>query len=159
MKLKKQKTLAARIMKCGRDRVWMDPSRVADAAEAITAEDIRKFIKDGVIVKTPKRGVSNFRKKKIAKQKLKGRRRDRGSKKGTLHTRTPKKRTWIKKIRALRDQLTKLRDENSIARSDYRKLYMKAKSGFFRSRAHLMFYLERNELLKKGGKVVEKEKK
>ena len=70
--------MAAKIMKCGKSRVWMDPTRLADIEEAITSEDVRRLIRDGVIAAKPKKGLSTFRKKKIAAQKKKGRRRNRG---------------------------------------------------------------------------------
>ena len=35
--LKYQKNVAARILKCGKSRVWLNPSRINDVSEAITA--------------------------------------------------------------------------------------------------------------------------
>ena len=158
MDLKSQKNIAARILKCGKSRVWLDPSRINDISEAITAADIRRLAKDGVIKALPKKGISSFRKKKIAKQKLKGRRKGKGSRKGKIGTRVLKKKTWIKRIRALRKLLKELRDSGRIDKNDYRKIYLKAKSGFFRSRAHLMGYLESNEIIKESKNVQEKKK-
>lgn len=146
--MKSQRIMAAKIMKIGASRVWMDPSRLADIDEAITAEDIRRLIKDGVIVAKPKDGLSSFRKKKIAQQKKKGRRHGRGSVKGSKGARVKKKRVWIKTIRSIRTLLRQFRTEGRIDNATYRDMYMKAKSGFFRSRAHVMIYLERNNLLK-----------
>jgi large subunit ribosomal protein L19e len=149
MDLKSQKKLASRIMKCGITRVWMDPARSADIAEAITAGDMRKLVNDGVVKAVPKVGVSNFRKNKIAKQKKKGHRKGTGSRKGALGTRLHKKRTWISRIRAMRKLLIELRTAGRIDGKAYRDVYIKSKSGFFRSRSHIMIYLERNNLLKK----------
>lgn len=146
MTLKTQRNMAARLLKCGKSRVWMDPERVKDIEEAITAEDVRKLIKDGLIAALPKRGVSSYRKRKIAEQKRKGRRRGRGSRKGSRAG--EEKKHWMRTIRAIRSQLKQLRAEQRIEKSTYRSLYMKSKSGFFRSRAHLMTYIERNNLLK-----------
>ncbi|MCX6815694.1 MAG: 50S ribosomal protein L19e [Candidatus Aenigmarchaeota archaeon] len=147
--LKSQKILASRILKCGVTRIWMDPARSADIAEAITAGDIRKLVNDGVIKAFPKMGVSNFRKNKIARQKKKGHRKGTGSRKGALGTRLHKKRTWISRIRAMRKLLLELRSTEKIDNKVYRDLYIKAKSGFFRSRSHIMIYIDRNNLLKK----------
>lgn len=154
MNLKSQKNVAARILKCGQTRVWFDPSRINDISEAITAADIKKLIKDGVIKAIPKKGNSNYRKKYIAQQKKKGRRKGKGSRKGRLGTRYPKKRTWIKKIRPIRKLLKELRDSGQIEKSVYRKLYLESKSGFFRSKSHIMTHLERNDLIKKREKNV-----
>jgi large subunit ribosomal protein L19e len=76
--------MASRIMKCGVTRVWINPERIADVEEAITAEDVRSLIRDGVIRARQKKGLSNFRRKKAALQKQKGRRRGRGSRKGSV---------------------------------------------------------------------------
>lgn len=141
--------MAAKILKCGESRVWMDPSRLGDIADAITSEDIRHLIKDGVVSKSPKKGLSNFRKKKIARQKKKGRRRDRGSVKGKKGTRLNKKDSWMGTIRAIRKLLAELKKKESIDNATYRDVYMKSKSGYFRSKSHVMIYLERNGLLKK----------
>lgn len=154
MNLKYQKDIAARILKCGNTRVWFDPSRINDISEAITAADIRKLIKDGVIKATPKKGISNYRSKHIAQQKKKGRRKGKGSRKGRLGTRYPRKKTWIKKIRPIRKLLKELRESGQIEKSVYRKLYLEAKSGFFRSKSHIMTYMERNNLIKKREKNV-----
>ena len=140
--------MAAKIMKCGESRVWMDPTRVADIDDAITSEDVRRLIKDGVITKKPKKGLSNFRTKKIAAQKKKGRRRNRGSVKGKKGTRLQKKQVWMKTVRSLRKFIREMKDSDKITNATYRDLYTKSKSGFFRSKAHVMNYLERNNLLK-----------
>jgi len=149
MDLKSQKNMAARILDCGKSRVWFDPERVADIADAITAEDVRRMISDGVIKELPKTGVSSYRKKKIAAQKKKGRRKGIGSRKGYSTARAPRKRVWISRIRAIRKLLRELKKEGKIDNKVYRTIYMKSKSGFFRSRAHVMIYLERNNLIKK----------
>lgn len=146
--LRSQKTVAARIMKCGASRVWMDPSRSADIAEAITAQDVRGLIKDGVIRALPKQGLSSYRKNWLAAQKKKGRRKGRGSRKGAAGTRLRRKGAWMSRIRAIRSLLRQLKSDGRIDSKTYRGVYVKSKSGFFRSRSHVMIYLERNNLLK-----------
>jgi len=152
MNLTSQKNIAARVLKCGRTRVWFDPSRIADISEAITSADIRRLINDGVIKKMPKKGLSSFRRKKVAEQKKKGRRRNKGSIKGGARTRLNRKKVWIQKIRALRKMAKELKSNSRIDNRIYRDIYRKSKSGFFRSRSHLMTYLERNNLVKKEDK-------
>jgi large subunit ribosomal protein L19e len=149
MDLKSQRMIAAKLMKCGKSRVWMDPARSADIADAITAGDVRKLINDGVISPVQKKGLSSFRKKKKAAQKKKGRMRSHGSFKGAKGTRLNRKQAWMKTIRAIRELLSELKEKKEIDNKTYRKVYMISKSGFFRSRAHIMIYLERNALLKK----------
>src|SRR3989344_4888110 len=147
--MKSQVMMAAKIMKCGKSRVWMDPTRLADIEDAISSEDVRRLVRDGVIAARPRTGISNFRKKKIAAQKKKGRRRDRGSVKGHKGTRLNKKQLWMKTIRSIRKLLHELKEQSKIDNKTYRDLYTKSKSGYFRSKSHVMIYLERNGLLKK----------
>jgi large subunit ribosomal protein L19e len=148
MDLKSQKRMAARILGCGASRIWIDPIRIADVSEAITADDVRIYINDGVIVALPKRGISSFRKKKIIRQKSKGRRKGIGSRKGMKGARTPKKRAWMKRIRAIRALLHDLKKQERIENPTFKDVYKKSKSGMFRSKGHVMIYLERNKLLK-----------
>jgi len=148
--LKSQREIASRVMDCGKSRVWFDPSRTEDIKDAITAEDVRRLVKDGVIKAIPKKGNSGFRTNFVRMQKKKGRRKGKGSMKGPIGTRIGRKRAWIKRIRTLRSLLRELRDNKRIDNATYRKVYMISKSGYLRSRAHLMTYLERSNLLKAG---------
>ncbi len=152
----KQKKIAAKVFKCGLSRVWIDPTRLSDVEDAITTEDVRRLIKDGVIKVLPKQGISSSRKSKMMKQRKKGRRKGHGSRKGTSGARAPPKALWMKRIRSLRALLKEMRDQGVIERRTYRNLYSVSKSGFFRSKSHLMTHIERNNLLKKD---VSKEKR
>lgn len=144
--LRSQKMMAGRILGCGITRVWIDPARTADVEEAITAEDIRALVKDGVIAAKPEKGNSGFRINKARQQKKKGRRRGRGSRKGGV--KNAQKRRWIARIRAIRRLLRELKAQQRIGNKTYREIYGKSKSGIFRSKSHVMIYLERNGLLK-----------
>ncbi|GBF35970.1 50S ribosomal protein L19e [Methanofervidicoccus abyssi] len=148
MDVSTQRRMAADILDCGIDRVWIDPEQLDRVKMAITKDDIRQLIKEGVIVKKQKKGISSARAKKLKEQKKKGRRRGPGSRKGAKGARTPQKRKWINTIRPLRRMLRELRDSGMIDRSTYRMLYRKAKGGAFRSRSHLRLYLEEHGLLK-----------
>ena len=159
MNLTSQKNMAARILKCGKTRVWLDPARSGDISEAITTADIRRLVKDGVIKELPKTGVSSYRKKKMAKQKKKGRRKDKGSRKGKIKTRFDRKKSWIKRIRPIRKMIKELKENGKIGNMTYKDLYIKSKSGLFRSKSHLMTYLERNDLLKGEENVTKKKGK
>jgi large subunit ribosomal protein L19e len=157
--LKSQRMLASKILKCGRNRVWLDPTKINDISEAITSEDIRRLIKDGVIAKQRKKGQSSYRKKKKREQKKKGKRKGRGSRKGSLGARASRKGKWIKKIRSLRNMLKDLKDKDLLDKRTYRTLYLKTGGGFFRNKKHLQIYLKRNNLLKVGESAKKKERK
>ncbi len=157
--LRSQKMLSARILKCGVSRVWFDPSRANDIAEAITSDDIRRLVKDGVIAALPKTGNSSYRIKKNNAQKKKGRRKNKGSRKGSLETRQHRKENWMKRIRSIRKLLVEMKMQGMIDGKVYRSMYIKSKSGLFRSKSHVTIYLERNNLLKNSEKNVQTQKK
>lgn len=137
MSLRTQKRVAASILKCGVDRVWVDPNRIEDVELAITRDDIRGLIREGAIKKLRERG--------LAKQPEKRRRKGPGSRK-----RGPGKEKRheirIQKVRSLRKTLMNLRDEGGIGKGDYRKLYLMVKGGMFASRRKLLRYIEEHNL-------------
>ena len=59
--LKNQRRVAATMLKCGENRVWIDPLRIEDVAEAVTRQDIRGLIKTRAIRAKQKRGISSGR--------------------------------------------------------------------------------------------------
>jgi large subunit ribosomal protein L19e len=142
--------MAAEILKCGVHRVYFDPYLIEDIKLAITREDIRNLIKEGVIQKKYKEGISKYRKNLRHERKKKGRARGLGKRKGTKHARTPKKKSWIRKIRPLRKELKKLRERKSITATTYRKLYKNAKGGMFANVAQLNRYIKEKDLIKRG---------
>ena len=150
MNLSAQRRMAAEILKCGENRVYFDPYLSEEIAMAITREDIRNLVKEGIILKKYKKGISKYRKNVRHERKKKGLGRGIGKRKGTKHARTPKKRAWIKKIRPLRRELKKMRDRKLITPAIYRKLYRNAKGGMFNSVSQLNRYIKDKELLRRG---------
>lgn len=148
MDLKNQRRMAAEILKCGENRVWIHPDYTEDVAEKITREDIRGAIDAGLIQARQKKGVSSANVKRAQLQRSKGRRKGHGSRKGTKKARYPKKERWIKTIRPLRERLRELRDEGKIDVRTYREFYRKSKGGMFKSKAHLEQHLKSQGLLK-----------
>ncbi len=145
--LTKQRKIAAKVLHVGMGRVWIDPEATGDVAEAITRDDIRGLIEDGVIQKIQKRGVSSGRSRVIMRQKAMGRRKGHGSRKGARGARSGKKARWMTKIRALRRRLKELRAGEALDKTAYRMLYNKASGGEFRNVAHLNDYIATHELL------------
>lgn len=136
-----QRRIAASILKCGVNRVYIDPYRLEDVAEAVTREDVRRLIKEGVIGKKQARGISRGRARKRMIQKKKGRRRGPGSRRGAKYARYPRKKRWMNTIRALRRTLKTYRDEGVISPETYRKYYRQAGGGMFRSVSHMNQHL------------------
>ena len=141
-----QKKLAAKILKVGRSRVWLDPKQKKDIEAAITSIDIRKLIEKNYVKAHPAK-IKIIRKKGRNKKGT-------GRRKGTKHSNLPSKRKWIATIRPLRARLKELRKEDLIDNKTYRKLYLLVKGGMFRSRSHLQIYLDKHGIGKK--KVEEK---
>jgi len=147
--LKSQKRLAAQIMKVGQNRVWIDPERIDDVEVAITRDEIRKLIHEGVIKRLPEKGVSRARARILHEKKKKGRRRGLGSRSGAARTKVSKKEAWMSRIRALRKRLRELKTKRIISENTYRKLYRIASSGRFSSIAEMERYLKAHDLWRK----------
>ncbi len=146
--LRNQRRMAASILKCGRNRVWMDSDRTDEIAKAVTRADVKILINGGAIKSKQIQGISRGRKKFNQKQKDKGRRKGHGSRKGAKYARLPRKERWMRTIRPIRTYLRQLRDDKSIEKSIYRKYYRKAKGGEFRSKHHLRTRLTSDGFLK-----------
>lgn len=140
--LASQRRMAAAILKCGANRVWFDPERQADIEAAISRNDLRELVGEGVIKAHPVKGNSRGRARaRIAKRSY-GHRKGPGRRKGAAGARGSTKRAWIRKIRAQRRTLREMRAEGTIERSLYRVMYRRASGGQFRSVAHLAAHVE-----------------
>ena len=137
-----QKRVAAAILKCGVNRVWFDPARISDIENAISREDLKGLITEGVIKARQKKGVSRGRARARIAQRSYGHRKGAGRRKGAAGARNPSKTAWVQKIRAIRKVLVELRAAGTIARHMYRILYRKAAGGQFRSVAHMKAQME-----------------
>jgi large subunit ribosomal protein L19e len=134
-----KKRLAGRVLKIGQSRVWFNPENKKELKEAITAADMRFLVRKGVIKKLPVKTSISINKNK---------RKETGRRKGQKFSRLDSKTRWVTKIRGLRTELKRLRDEKLIEKPVYNDLYRKASGGFFRDKSHLKNFLERGELLK-----------
>jgi large subunit ribosomal protein L19e len=150
MSLKAQKRMAAEILKCGENRVYFDPYLIDEIKMAITREDIRNLVKEGIILKKYKKGNSKYRKNLLHERKKKGRARGIGKRKGTKNSRFPKKKRWMNRIRPQRRELKKLRDRKLITTGTYRKLYKNAKGGMFTSIAQMNRYIKEKDFIRRG---------
>lgn len=157
MNLTNQRRMAAQILKCGENRVWIDPDpdNMKQVADCITRADIRLAINWGLIQAKQKQGKSTGRIKQALAQKKKGRQRGPGSRKGGKYARTPRKRAWIRRIRPLRIRLKELKEQGAIDNRTYRQFYMQAKGGMFKNKAHLITQLKLQGYLKEEPKPVQ----
>ncbi len=134
-----QKKIAAKILKCGRSRVWIDPVNLAKVKKAITRRDIRNLIKGGIIKKLPK---------KERQRKLEKARKGIGSRKGSLAAKIGKKTLWIRAVRSQRRLLKEMKLSELIEPRSYRKVYRMVKGGVFRNKQHMLSYLKVHGLTK-----------
>jgi large subunit ribosomal protein L19e len=130
-----QRRLAADILKCGESRIWMEPTAGERINRAITRNDVRGLIADGVISK---------HRAKVNARKAHGKQ-DIGSRKGAAGARRGLKSKWLKIIRPQRSLLADVKDK--MKPLAYRKTYLLVKGGMFRSRAHLQTHLKEKKLL------------
>lgn len=146
MNLTTQRRLASKMLKVGKNRVWLDQEALEDIEGAVTREDVVALINEGVIGARPEKGTGRARARKIARQKSRRKRAGHGSRKGSKGARFPRKRRWVSTIRAIRKELTSLRRDNRIGPSAYRRLYLLAKGGSFKNKAHLHHYIREHNL-------------
>lgn len=147
MDLKTKKRIAASILKCSPKRVKFNENNLQDIQDAITREDIKILIHKGIIMKEPKKGISNGRFKELREKKRKGHRKGQGSRKGTKNARDNRKKKWMIRVRLQRRFIKDLKDKGMISEKNYRNIYNKISSGFFRSLRHLKLYLNDNKLI------------
>lgn len=146
MRLTSQKRLAADVIGCSMQNVWIDPSRLQEVKESITKADIRALVIARAIQKKPVQQHSRGHARLIHAQKIKGRQRSQGSRKGTTNARSSQKTEWINRVRTQRELLAYLKENKKITQEVYKNLYQKSKGGFFRSRRHIKIYIEEQGL-------------
>jgi len=154
MDVSNQRRLAAQIMKCGVNRVKMNPNNLSDISEAVTRNDVKKLIKEGIIEARPRGGISTGRRKYNQEQKDGGKRKGHGSRKGKKYARYPRKRRWISTIRPIRRTLKEYRETGVIGDETYRYYYKHASGGMFRSVSHMRCHMEAEKAFLKSPKEV-----
>jgi large subunit ribosomal protein L19e len=140
--LSAQKRLAADVLDVGQNRLWFDPDRQGDIADAITREDVRDLIQEGAIEAKEAQGNSRGRARERQKKRAYGHQKGAGTRKGKAGARQNEKEAWTSRIRAQRTRLRELRDSGEIERSEYRTLYDRAGGGEFDSVADLERYVD-----------------
>jgi large subunit ribosomal protein L19e len=136
-----QRRLASRVLGVGKSRIWMDPSKIEDIKKAITAADIRRLVKKGIIKVLPE--------KIKVREKVEKKRKGVGRRKGKKYSIVRRKERWINTVRPLRRMLKELKETNQIDNRTYRYVRKLIKGGMFKSRSHLRIYLEQHGLIKK----------
>ena len=144
MRQEKVKEMAAGILKCGKNIIWLDPKEDEKIKSVMTKDDIRGLVKEGVIKKKGKNSQSRARARKLHEKKKKGRKSGKGKRKGTKKARVEKKPTWMKNVRSQRKMLKQLKKEKpkAVAKIGYRILYKRVKGGYFKGKKYLKAAVE-----------------
>jgi len=145
MNLRNQRRLASGILKVGENRVWIDPDEIDKVSSAITRDEVKRLIHEGIIQALPERGTSRGRQRVSHRRRVLGRRGGPGGRKGSRRS----KKTWVDRIRSIRRRLRQLRDRRMIERSVYRKLSHMANGGAFRNASHVDEYIESHHLARR----------
>lgn len=140
----KAKELAARILKVGLGRIYLDPTQTSKVSEAMTKDDIRTLIAERVIKKRPQASQSRGRTRKGKEARAKGRGRGKGKRSATKKVRSEQKKRWMNRVRSQRKTLKELKLKNPelVKETGYSKVYNRIKGGYFRGKRHLVEFVE-----------------
>ncbi len=130
MNLKKQRELASRTLKVGKERILFVESRLEEIKEAITKQDIRELHANGAILVKEVSGRKTLQRKR--------KRRTPGNIKKKVKNR---KRKYVLLTRKLRGYVSELKKQGRLSREEVKEIRKRIRNKLFRSKAHLRDYI------------------
>jgi len=130
MNLSKKKSLAAKTLRVGKDRIVFVKSRLEDIKEAITKQDIKDLQKEGAIFVKKIKG-----KKKNLKRKNK---RSTGNIRKKVNQR---KKKYVIMTRKLRKYVKELKNQGKLSREEVQSIRKKIRNKHYKSLGNLKEYI------------------
>ncbi|MGC8648813.1 MAG: 50S ribosomal protein L19e [Candidatus Micrarchaeia archaeon] len=140
MSIELTKRIAADILNRGISSIKITEKGLPEAKKAITREDVKKLIKDGLIYADAIKHNKSRYGKELKIKRAQGRRRGTGSKKGTKKARGGIEHK--KRIRALRRILLALKKDKTINNERFKAFYKLAKGGTFQNKATMLSHIK-----------------